>query len=39
MSEDQGNFIRASTYLDNLDPSYLCALLASKLSAAVDDII
>jgi methionyl-tRNA synthetase len=38
MSKSKGTFIRASTYLEHLDPSYLRYYYASKLSAAVDDI-
>ncbi len=38
MSKSKGTFIRASTYLKHLDPSYLRYYYASKLSSAVDDI-
>ena len=38
MSKSKGTFIRASTYLEHLDPSYLRYYYASKLSAGVDDI-
>lgn len=38
MSKSKGTFIRASTYLEHLDPSYLRYYYASKLSSAVDDI-
>ena len=38
MSKSKGTFIRASTYLEYLDPSYLRYYYASKLSAGVDDI-
>ena len=38
MSKRRGTFIRASTYLEHLDPSYLRYYYASKLSSAVDDI-
>ena len=38
MSKSKGTFIRASTYLEHLDPSYLRYYYASKLSARVDDI-
>ena len=38
MSKSKGTFIRASTYLEHLDPSYLRYYYASKLSTAVDDI-
>lgn len=38
MSKSKGTFIRASTYLEHLDPAYLRYYYASKLSSAVDDI-
>lgn len=38
MSKSKGTFVRASTYLEHLDPSYLRYYYASKLSSAVDDI-
>ena len=38
MSKSKGTFIRASTYLEHLDPSYLRYYYASKLSSRVDDI-
>ncbi len=38
MSKSKGTFIRASTYLEHLDPSYLRYYYAAKLSARVDDI-
>ncbi|MFZ1935443.1 MAG: methionine--tRNA ligase [Thermoguttaceae bacterium] len=38
MSKSKGTFIRASTYLEYLDPSYLRYYYASKLSSSVDDI-
>jgi methionyl-tRNA synthetase len=38
MSKSKGTFIRASTYLEHLDPSYLRYYYASKLTARVDDI-
>ena len=38
MSKSKGTFIRASTYLEHLDPSYLRYYYASKLSSAVDDL-
>jgi methionyl-tRNA synthetase len=38
MSKSKGTFIRASTYLEHLDPSYLRYYFASKLSSGVDDI-
>lgn len=38
MSKSKGTFIRAATYLEFLDPSYLRYYYASKLSSGVDDI-
>jgi methionyl-tRNA synthetase len=38
MSKSRGTFIRASTYLAHLDPSYLRYYYASKLSGGVDDL-
>lgn len=38
MSKSKGTFIRASTYLEHLDPSYLRYYYASKLSSRVDDL-
>ena len=38
MSKSKGTFIRASTYLDHLDPSYLRYYYASKLTNRVDDL-
>ncbi len=38
MSKSKGTFIRASTYLEHLDPSYLRYYYASKLTSRVDDI-
>jgi methionyl-tRNA synthetase len=38
MSKSKGTFIRASTYLEHLDPSYLRYYYASKLSSGVDDL-
>ncbi len=38
MSKSKGTFIRASTYLEHLDPSYLRYYYASKLTPRVDDI-
>jgi len=38
MSKSKGTFIRASTYLEHLDPAYLRYYYASKLSSRVDDI-
>lgn len=38
MSKSRGTFIKADTYLQNLDPEYLRYYFASKLSASVEDI-
>ena len=38
MSKSRGTFIRASTYLELLDPAYLRYYYASKLSGRVEDI-
>lgn len=38
MSKSKGTFIRASTYLEHLDPAYLRYYYASKLTGRVDDI-
>lgn len=38
MSKSKGTFVKARTYLDHLDPSYLRYFYASKLSSRVDDI-
>jgi len=38
MSKSKGTFVRASTYLKHLDPSYLRYYYASKLGPRVDDI-
>jgi methionyl-tRNA synthetase len=38
MSKSKGTFIRASTYLEHLDPAYLRYYYASKLSSGLDDI-
>ncbi len=38
MSKSKGTFVRASTYLEHLDPAYLRYFYASKLTAGVDDI-
>ena len=38
MSKSRGTLIRARTYLEHLDPSYLRFFFASKLSSAVEDI-
>lgn len=38
MSKSKGTFIRAATYLEHLNPSYLRYYYASKLSPRVDDI-
>jgi methionyl-tRNA synthetase len=38
MSKSQGTFVKASTYLKHLDPSYLRYYFASKLGPRLDDI-
>ncbi|MEX0866571.1 MAG: methionine--tRNA ligase [Pirellulales bacterium] len=38
MSKSEGTFIRAATYLQHLDPSYLRYFYASKLTNRVDDL-
>ncbi len=38
MSKSKGTFVRASTYLEFLDPSYLRYYYAAKLGNALDDI-
>ncbi|MBL3601589.1 MAG: methionine--tRNA ligase [gamma proteobacterium endosymbiont of Lamellibrachia anaximandri] len=38
MSKSRGTFIKASTYLDHLNPEYLRYYFAAKLSSGVDDI-
>jgi len=38
MSKSRGTFIKASTYLDHLDPEYLRYYFAAKLTASVDDL-
>lgn len=38
MSKSKGTHVRARTYLDHLDPSYLRYFYAAKLSSRVDDI-
>jgi methionyl-tRNA synthetase len=38
MSKSKGTFIRASTYLEYLDPAYLRYYYASKLNSRVDDL-
>jgi len=38
MSKSRGTFIKASTYLDHLDPEYLRYYYAAKLSNKVDDL-
>ena len=38
MSKSRGTFIRARTYLDNLNPEYLRYYYTAKLSSGVDDI-
>ncbi len=37
MSKSKGTFIKASTYLENLNPEYLRYYFAAKLSAKIDD--
>lgn len=37
MSKSRGTFIKASTYLEHLDPEHLRYYFAAKLSAGVDD--
>jgi len=38
MSKSRGTFIKARTYLDNLDPSFLRYYYAAKLSPTIEDI-
>jgi methionyl-tRNA synthetase len=38
MSKSKGTFVRASTYLEHLDPAYLRYYYAAKLTSRVDDI-
>ncbi|MBN1909362.1 MAG: methionine--tRNA ligase [Pirellulales bacterium] len=38
MSKTKGTFVRASTYLEHLNPAYLRYYYASKLTARVDDL-
>jgi len=38
MSKSKGTFVRATTYLEHLDPAYLRYYYAAKLSNRVDDI-
>jgi len=38
MSKSKGTFIRASTYLEYLDPAYLRYYYASKLTSRIDDL-
>lgn len=38
MSKSRGTFIKARTYLDNLNPEYLRYYFAAKLSAGIDDL-
>jgi methionyl-tRNA synthetase len=38
MSKSKGTFVRASTYLEHLNPAYLRYYFASKLSGGVDDL-
>ena len=38
MSKSRGTFVRAATYLDHLDPSYLRYYYAAKLTGGVEDL-
>jgi len=38
MSKSRGTFIKARTYLDNLDPEYLRYYFASKLTSGITDL-
>jgi methionyl-tRNA synthetase len=38
MSKSKGTFIRASTYLEHLDPNYLRFYFAAKLSKGIEDM-
>ncbi|MGI2105589.1 methionine--tRNA ligase [Shewanella frigidimarina] len=38
MSKSKGTFIKARTYLDNLDPEYLRYYYAAKLNSRIDDL-
>ena len=38
MSKSKGTFVKASTYLEHLDPAYLRYYYASKLSSSVEDL-
>ena len=38
MSKSKGTFVRASTYLEHLDPAYLRYYFASKLGPSVNDV-
>ena len=38
MSKSRGTFIKARTYLDNLDPEYLRYYFAAKLGSGIDDL-
>jgi methionyl-tRNA synthetase len=38
MSKSRGTFIKARTYLENLNPEYLRYYFAAKLSSGIDDI-
>jgi methionyl-tRNA synthetase len=38
MSKSRGTFVRAATYLEHLDPSYLRYYYAAKLSGGVEDL-
>ena len=38
MSKSRGTFIKARTYLDNLNPEYLRYYFAAKLGNGIDDL-
>lgn len=38
MSKSQGTFVRAETYLQHLDPTYLRYYIGAKLAAGIEDI-
>ena len=38
MSKSRGTFVRARTYLEHLDPSYLRYYIGAKISSAIEDI-
>lgn len=38
MSKSRGTFVRAQTYLDHLDPSWIRYYIGAKMSAAIEDI-